>query len=160
MSKQVLEYVARSVTDNVREIEGALQKIALFNQMKPNGELTLEEIAHTLGKDAKSRREQIKLPQILKIISKEFDVTVKDIKGPRRTKDVALARQVAMFILREEFNYKLEQIANFLNRKDHTTVLHAVDKIKSKMMIQDGFHEQIARITTKIQEAASANDLD
>lgn len=151
---QVLEFIARTVVDNVRELEGALQKIALFNQMKPNGDLTLEEIAHSLGRDAQTKREQIKVPKVLKEVSKSFAVTVKDVKGPRRTKELALARQVAMYILREEFNYKLEEVAKFLNRQDHTTVLHAIDKIKSKMMVQDGFNQQVAQVISNIQEAA------
>src|SRR5690606_18161495 len=119
---------------NVRELEGALQKIALFNQMKPDGDLTLDEVAHMLGVDSKSKQKQVKVPRVLKEVSKSFGIMVKDIKGERRTKEVALARQVAMYILREELNYKLEQVADFVNRQDHTTVLHAIDKVKSKMM--------------------------
>lgn len=158
LSNQILEFVARSIPDNIRALEGALQKVSLFNQMKPEGELSMEEVAHCLGLDTKSRREKVKLPKILKEVSKAFNVTVKDIKGPRRTKELALARQVAMYILREEFNYKLEQIANFLNRKDHTTVLHAIDKIRSKMMIQDGFNQQVVNIITRINESSDGED--
>lgn len=158
LKQQILEFIAKAVNDNVRELEGALQKVALFNQMKPEGDLTLEEVAHTIGRDAKTRREQVKVPKVLKEVSRSFGVTVKDMKGPRRTKELALARQVAMYILREEFNYKLEEIAKFLNRQDHTTVLHAIDKIKSKMMIQEGFNSQVSHIITAIQEAAAVSD--
>ena len=84
-------------------------------------------------------------------MSKEFDVSVKDIKGNRRTADIALARQVAMFILRNEFEYKLERIANILKRKDHTTIMHGIDKIKSKMALSEGFTEQILRIKEAIR---------
>jgi len=155
---QAIEYIARSITDSVRELEGALQKVHLFNQMKPNGELTLEEIAHTIGKDVATKREQIKVPTVLKEVAKSFGVSVKELKGPRRTKELALGRQVAMYILREEFNYKLEEIAKFLNRQDHTTVLHAIDKVKNKMMVQDGFHRQVSQVTTTIQESAVVNE--
>lgn len=158
LKRSILEFVARSITENVRELEGALQKIALFNQIKPEGELTLEEVAHIIGKDDKSKKEQVKVPKILKIVAKNFAVSVKDIKGPRRTKDLALARQVCMYILREEFNYKLEEIAKFLGREDHTTVLHGVEKIKNKIMIQEGFSAQISRIIQEIND--SANILD
>jgi len=154
LKMQILEFLARNISDNVRELEGALQKVALFNQMKPNGDLTLEEVAHTIGKDSETKREQIKVPQVIKEVAKSFGVTVKDMKGPRRTKELALARQVAMYILREEFSYKLEEVAKHLNRTDHTTVLHAIDKIKSKMMIQDGFNSQVSKIITNIQDAA------
>jgi len=158
LNESILEFIARSITENVRELEGALQKIALFNQIKPDGELTLEEVAHLIGKDSKTKREQIKIPKVLKEVSKAMGVTVKDIKGPRRTKDVALARQVCMYILREEFGYKLEEIAKFLNREDHTTVIHAIDKVKSKMMLQDGFNSLISKIINSI--CNTDNDLD
>ncbi len=158
LNHKILEFIARAISENVRELEGALQKVSLFNQMKPNGDLTLEEVAHMLGKDAKSKREQIKVPKVLKEVGKSFSVTVKDMKGPRRTKEVALARQVAMYILREEFNYKLEQVASYLNRNDHTTVLHAIDKVKSKMMIQDDFNYQVNQIITNINDSAVVTD--
>lgn len=154
----ILEFIARTVNDNVRELEGALQKVALFNQMKPDGDLTLEEVAHTIGKDAKSKREQIKVPKVLKEVAKSFGVTVKDMKGPRRTKELALARQVAMYILREEFNYKLEEIAKYLNRQDHTTVIHAIDKVQSKMMIQEAFNRQVSQLITTINDSAAMTE--
>ncbi len=154
----ILEYLARNISDNVRELEGALQKVALFNQMKPNGDLTLEEVAHTIGKDSQTKRSQIKVPQVIREVAKSFGVTVKDLKGPRRTKELALARQVAMYILREEFSYKLEEVAKYLKRTDHTTVLHALDKIKSKMMIQDGFNSQVAQVITNIQDNAAVTE--
>lgn len=155
INKQTLEFIARTITDNVRAIEGAIQRISLFNQMKPDGHLSLEEVAHTLGVDAESKRHAIKVSTVLKEVAREFNVSVRDLKGPRRTKDVAIARQVAMFILREEHEYKLEDIARILNRKDHTTVIHAVDKVKSKTMIQDGFHAQVSRIISAINESNS-----
>jgi len=158
LKPQSLEFLARAITDNIRELEGALQKVTLYNQMKPNGELTLEEIAHAIGKDSKTKREQIKVPRVLKEVAKSFGILVKDLKGPRKTKDVALARQVAMYILREEYNYKLEEIAKFLNREDHTTVLHAIDKIKSKMMLQEGFSKQVGEIIRAVSESITVND--
>lgn len=158
LSLHIIEFIAKTVTDNVRELEGALQKVALFNSMKPDGELTLEEVAHTIGKDSRSKREQVKVPQILKGVSKSFNVSVKDIKGPRRTKEVALARQVAMYILREEYSYKLEEIAKFLNREDHTTVMHGIEKVKQKAMIQEGFNSQVSSLITSIQEAAAGGE--
>lgn len=160
LKNQVIEFIARSVNDNIRELEGALQKVALFNQLKPSGELTLEEVAHTIGKDSQARREKIKVPKVLKEISKNFGVSVKEIKGSGRTKEVALARQVAMFILREEFNYKLEEIAKFLNREDHTTVMHGIDKVKSKMLIEDGFNLQVAKTITAIHDSAAIGEED
>jgi chromosomal replication initiator protein len=145
----VLEMIAKLVTDNIRELEGALQKVGLYQSMF-GPEITEAEIAKIIGKDKKNRRDKVKIPQILKTISKEFNISVKDLKGPRRTADVAFARQVCMYFLREEFGYKLEQVARILERQDHTTVMHAVDKVKSKLMLDEGFKNQIDLIKENI----------
>ena len=149
VTQAIIEIIAKLVTDNIRELEGALQKISLYQSMFGT-EITLEEVAKIIGKDKKSRRDRIKVPQIIKVVAKEFNVTVKDLKGPRRTADLAFARQVCMYFLREEFGYKLEQVAKIMERQDHTTVMHAVDKIKSKMMIEEGFKNQLDMIKEAI----------
>jgi chromosomal replication initiator protein len=156
LSDRILDVIARGVSDNVRELEGALQKVALFNQMKPGNELTTEEVERIIGIDTNSRREKIRVPAILKKIGQEFGVTVKDLKQGGRTQDVAFARQVAMYVLREEFGYKLEEVAGFLGRKDHTTVLHGVDKIKARIMTTDPFKQQIVALIRDLQESPLA----
>jgi chromosomal replication initiator protein len=152
LSDRIMECIARSVIDNVRELEGALQKVALFNQMKPGGDLTLEEVEKIVGADTKSKQEKIKVPAILKTVGRSFGVTAKDIRGERRTKDVALARQVAMYVLRDEFGYKLEEVAKFVNRTDHTTVMHGVEKIKAKVLTSDGFKQVIVEVVRQLNE--------
>lgn len=150
---KTLEVIARGVEDNIRELEGALQKVALFNQIKPDGELSTEEVKRIIGSDSQSKREKVKVSTVIRFVSKSFGVSVKDIKGKRRTKEVALARQVAMYILREELDYNLEEVAKFVNRNDHTTVIHAVDKIKSMIMTDDGFKEQVVGVIKDMNEA-------
>ena len=107
-----------------------------------------------LGKDKRSKRQKVKVPMVIKKVAKEFKLTVKELKGSRRTEDIAFARQVAMFILREDFGFKLDQVAKYLERNDHTTVIHAVDKIKSKLMIDEGFKVQIDQLRESIMNEA------
>lgn len=149
-----IEILAEKIIDNIRELEGALQKIALFNNMQER-DLSREEILNIIGKNSKANQKKVKVPQIIKHVAHNLNVTVKDIKGPRRTKDVAFARQVCMYILREDFGYKLEDVARFLQRKDHTTVIHAVDKIKSKFIVDEGFKSQIEMIRQDLSSLES-----
>jgi chromosomal replication initiator protein len=149
LSAKVTEYIAKIIEDNIRELEGAVQKIALYQSMFGDN-ISYEEIEKMLGKDKRSRRQKIKVPLIIKKVAKEFKLTVKEIKGMRRTEEIAFARQVAMFILREDFGFKLDQVAKYLERNDHTTVIHAVDKIKSKMMIDEGFKMQMDQLRENI----------
>lgn len=150
LSRTVMEMLAREITENIRELEGALQKVSLFNQIKPGGELTLEEIARVIGFDSKTKREKVKIPDVIKAVAATYGIKAKDIKGPRRTKNIALARQVCMYILREEYSYKLEEIAQFLGRSDHTTVMHALDKVKSMALTTEGFKEQLQSIISEL----------
>ncbi len=150
LNSKIKEFIAREVVDNIRELEGALQKVTLYNSMV-EGELSIEEVQKILGRDAKTKREKIKVPEVLKRVAQEYEVSVKDLKSPKRSANIAFARQIAMYILREEFKYKLEKAATLLNRKDHTTVLHAVDKISSKMMVDEGFKEQVNLIISDLR---------
>lgn len=149
INPKVLEYIAKLVEDNVRELEGALQKVSLYQSMF-GPDITYEEVEKMLGRDKKSRRMKVKVPMILKQIAKEFNISVKDLKSQSRTSDFAFARQVAMFILREDFGFNLDKVAEYLDRKDHTTVMHAVNKIKSKLMIDEGFKIQMDQLRDNI----------
>lgn len=115
-------------------------------------DLSLDEVKHILGKDNQNKRKKVKAPQVIKQVAQEFNVSAKDIKGPRRTADLAFARQLCMYLLREDFGYKLEDVAGLLNRKDHTTVIHAVDKVKSRIMLDEGFKSQVGIIRERINE--------
>ena len=76
----------------------------------------------------------------------EFEVKISEIKSERRTKEIALARQICMYILREEYRYKLEAIATLLNRSDHTTIIHGVEKIREKIHQEPSFKIQLDKI--------------
>jgi chromosomal replication initiator protein len=141
------DFIAKAYADNIRELEGALHKVALYHSMR---ELSLEEVAKILGKDKKTKRSRVNIAKVIREVSKEFNITAKELKGPRRTAEIAFARQVCMYLLREDFDFKLEDVAKQLERKDHTTVMHAVDKIKSKMLVDEGFKNQIDLIRDNI----------
>jgi chromosomal replication initiator protein len=114
--------------------------------------LTQEEIAKQLGKDIESKRKALSNTEVIKRVAKEFEIKSSDIKGKRRTKDIALARQICMYIFREELDYKLEEIAGFVNRKDHTTIMHGIDKIKSMRMADESFREQLIQIIESLHQ--------
>lgn len=150
LSPKIIEFIAKNVTDNIRELEGALQKIILISSLQPNRELTLEEVAKQLGKDTISKRKSVSVAFVIKTVAKEFDLSATDLKGNRRTAEIALARQICMYILRQELNYKLEEIAGFLNRKDHTTIMHGIEKIGSKRLTDEAFRNQLLQLIETI----------
>ena len=97
---------------------------------KLQGEDTnVERIAKALQFDIDSKRRRMRPEKVIDAVCEVFDVTHKEIKGKSRAAYIALARQVIMYLLREELELPLEKVAREVNRKDHTTVLHACEKI-------------------------------
>lgn len=142
--KDILMFIAQNIENSVRELEGAINKVLTIAQI--NGRFpSMEEVAKMLQLDLDSKRRRVRPEDVINIVSEVFDVTPKEIKGTRRTAYVALARQVVMYLLRDELELPLEKVAAHVNRKDHTTVLHACDKVESLI-------EEDQRIKGKIEE--------
>lgn len=136
-----IDLIARNIDNSVRELEGSLNKVITL--MKLGEEPTFEDVARILQVDLDSKRKRITPQKVIKTVGNIFDVPISDIKGNRRTAYVALTRQVIMYILREELDLPLERVAREVNRKDHTTVLHACEKISQKIQTDSRFSEKI-----------------
>jgi chromosomal replication initiator protein len=138
-----LDLIATNIESNVRELEGALNKILSLTRL---GDLpTYDEAAKILQVDIESKRKRITPKKIIDTVSDIFEVKVSEIKGKRRTAYIALSRQVVMYILRTELELPLEKVAREVNRKDHTTVLHACDKIEGMIEEDSKFKEKVEK---------------
>jgi chromosomal replication initiator protein len=148
--REYLELIAKNIENNIRELEGALTKVvSLFKLgMTP----TYEDIGKLLQIDLESRRKKISPAKVMKCVSEIFDVKLADIKGTRRTAYVAQCRQIVMYILRNELAMPLERVAQEVNRKDHTTVLHACEKIEKLREKDSRFNEKIESCFKLIRE--------
>jgi chromosomal replication initiator protein len=140
---EYLDLIASNIESNVRELEGALNKIISLARL---GDLpTYEEAAKILQVDIESRRKKITPKKVIDTVSDVFEVKVAEIKGNRRTAYTALSRQVVMYILRTELELPLEKVAKQVNRKDHTTVLHACDKVEGMIKKDSNFKEKVEK---------------
>lgn len=145
LPENVLDFVAKSVESNIRELEGALLKIG--THVKLGGTIPDEkEIAKILEIDPESKRKRTSPREIISNVCEEFGVTVRDVRGKRRTADLVVPRQVCMYILRKELDLPLEQIARELNRGDHTTVIHAIERVEEKMEGDEEFEDMVKGI--------------
>ncbi|MDX9738746.1 MAG: chromosomal replication initiator protein DnaA [Candidatus Dojkabacteria bacterium] len=142
VADEYIELIAKNIESSVRELEGALNKVVTL--MKLGEKPTYEEVARILQVDIESKRLRITPQRVIKSVSTIFDVPISDIKGSRRTAYVALTRQVVMYLLRKELDLPLERVAKEVNRKDHTTVIHAYKQISEKM-------EKDSRLAEKIE---------
>lgn len=147
---EYLDLIAKNVENNIRELEGALTKVLSLFKLGMNP--TEEDVAKLLQIDLDSKRKKISPVKVMKGVSEVFDVKLADIKGSRRTAYVAQCRQIVMYILRNELGMPLERVAKEVNRKDHTTVLHACEKIQNLREKDSRFNEKMLSCFKLIRE--------
>jgi len=148
LTSDVTEYLANYVQTNIRELEGALNQLLAFCEMREL-EPTLDVTVSLLG-SGKSRPKHISPRQIIERTAKYFQIPMEDIMGPKRDKDIVVPRQIAMYILRSELHLSFPKIARELGRKDHTTAIHSIDKIEKESVIDNGVKTAIAKIKEKL----------
>lgn len=148
LEPDLVEYLATYAQTNIRELEGALNQLLAFCEMRglePN-----VTIATGLLGANKVRPKHVSAKQIIERTAKHFQVSVEDIMGPKRDKDIVVPRQVAMYILRSELHLSFPKIARELGRKDHTTAIHSVDKITKEAAFDTDIREAIADIKERL----------
>jgi len=148
LGPDVVEYLANLVQSNIRELEGALNRLIAFCEMRG---LTPDiDIATTFLGSIKGRPRHISAKQIIERCAKYFQVPLEDILGPRRDKDIVIPRQVAMYMLRSELHLSFPKIAVELGRKDHTTAMHSVEKIAREANYDSLIKEAIEEIRGRL----------
>ncbi|MHC4637836.1 MAG: chromosomal replication initiator protein DnaA [Planctomycetota bacterium] len=130
ISDEVAEYIAREVQANIRELEGALTTIYAV-AMTTEEPITLELAANALAGRIKSAVKHINITDITEVVTKHFDVRLADLQSKRRSQSITEPRQICMYLARNLTNHSLEEIGGHLGGRDHTTVMHACNKISS-----------------------------
>ena len=144
LSQEVVQYLANNIQTNIRELEGALNQLLAFCEMR-GLEPTLA-VASSLLSANKTRPKHLSAKQIIEFTAKHFQIPIEDIVGPKRDKDIVVPRQIAMYILRNELNLSFPKIAKELGRKDHTTAIHSVEKIDKESKLDPSVRMAIADI--------------
>ncbi len=141
-------FIAHRVRTSVRELEGALIRLMALASLDGRT-MTVDTAAHALA-DILPREEPPDHNRIIASCAAAFGVTAADIRGTRRTKQLALARQSAMYLMRTTLNLSLKEIGFLFGGKDHTTVLHAVNKIAQQRITDPGLADRIDRIARTV----------
>ncbi len=153
LPREILQFVAGAVQSNVRELEGALNRIVAFHNLN-HTQPSLESVRSLLGSLAQGQRRGGLTPkQVVATVAQFFDVTIDDLSGASRKKELVEPRQVAMFILREELHASFPAIGHELGGRDHTTAMHAVTKITSSLSVNDKLKQDIELIKQKLYGA-------
>lgn len=148
LDQEIVEYLANNFQTNIRELEGALNQLLAFCEMR-GLEPTLS-VASSLLKVNRPRPKHLSAKQIVERTARHFHVPVEDIIGPKRDKDIVVPRQVAMYMLRSELHLSFPKIAKELGRKDHTTAIHSVGKIDKESRLDPDLRLAISQIKDQL----------
>lgn len=148
LTPDVTEYLATNVQTNIRELEGALNQLLAFCEMRAL-EPTLT-VASSLLSSNRSRPKHISAKQIIERTARHFQITIEDLLGPKRDKDIVVPRQIAMYMLRSELHLSFPKIAHELGRKDHTTAIHSVEKIEKESRLDADIRAAINELKERL----------
>ena len=149
LSGDVALFIAHNVTNNVRELEGALAKILAFGRL--TGHPITISLAEEVLQDLVRRVERrVGIPEILRETCRYFGVTEDQVRGPRRTSQLTRPRQVSMFLSRSHTRHSLGEIGSHFGHRDHTTVMHSIEKISCLMESDPSIREAVSVIRERL----------
>ncbi len=150
IDEDIINLISENVKSNIRELEGVLTKIVATENIL-NKKLNKDEVSKLIGIHIKKRNRILKPKDIIITVCEKFGISQREIIGTKRTNRIVLPRQIAMYMLRKDLNLPLMEVANILKRKDHTTVLHAVDKIEKLIENDMYLKEEISDIRGSLE---------
>lgn len=149
LKQDTLEYLATNIKTNIRELEGALNQLLAYAEMR-GVEPDISTAEGLLGNIRHSRPQHITSKQIIDKTAKHFQIEINELCGDKRDKYIVVPRQIAMYLLRSELHLSFPKIATELGRKDHTTAIHSVEKIEKAIKLDFVIREQVASIRERL----------
>jgi len=146
---KVLSYIASNIQKNIRELEGALNRLIAYCELN-NQEPDLETAENVLETFITSFRKKINTEEVIKEVALFYNLDKEQLLEKRRHKEIVLPRQIAMYLMREEINQPYTRIAEIFGGKDHTTVIHAYEKIKKLIQKNKSLQQEIDLIKQKL----------
>jgi len=146
ITSDVIEFIARKVVSNIRELEGALNRIVAYASMGAMP-ISIELAQAVLSNVLYNPKKRLVTPErIAQAVSNYYGVPMDALQGQKREKSIVVPRQIAMFLMREETDVSLLRIGAELGGRDHSTVLHACDKINREMQVNDEMRREVAAV--------------
>ena len=149
LDKEVINYIATNMGDNIREIESAIINLNAYARLMRQ-EITLEFAKNILRDQIKEKRENINLENIVEIVSKELNVKPSEMKSKSRSKNIVEARRIVIYLAKNLTPNSMPQIAQFFNMKDHSAVSHSIKKINELIETNEYFKVRVEELKNKI----------
>jgi len=148
LEDNIAAYIAENVTENIRQLEGTVKKILAYRELIVDADINIDLVERITKEIIRGDREYTP-EMIIEKVAAYYSISVDEIKGSSRQKNTALARQIAMYLIRKLINMPLADIGEVMGGKDHSTVMHSIKKIESAMTTPD-FADIIRDITANI----------
>ena len=148
LSPEIIDYIAVSVDGNIRELEGALNSLMCQAELKGK-DLSITDIKNTIKGNAKPKK-AVSVMDVVKIVAGFYNIEEDSLCKKTRQKEVVKPRQLAMYILREDFNISYPTIGSKMGGRDHTTVIHSYEKIKNELKMNTVLAEELSQIRSMI----------
>ena len=150
ISEEIFDYIASNIKSNIRELEGAFNKVIAYSKLN-KVDITLDIVIETL-KDliSPNKVKQITPDLIINVVAEHYGVKPEDIKSPRRNSEFVLPRQVYMYVASKLTVESQQNIGKYINKKDHTTVIHGINKISSKLETDEELRNNVEIIMKKL----------
>ncbi len=145
---EILQIIARRVQSNIRELEGALNRILAFADL--SGSSLTPNLVEVALADLLPQRGDVEPQKVVDLVAKYFNLSPEKLLSPDRSREVALPRQIAMYLLREDVNISLPRIGEALGGRDHTTVMHAIKTITDKIERDDQLRRRVNNIRQQL----------
>jgi chromosomal replication initiator protein len=149
ISEDVISYIANSVTSNIRELEGSLIRLLAYASLRGE-EIKLETARNVLSATFGTNRTQVSVEAIKKRVAESFGVAIEMLSAKKKTQNIALARQVAMYLCRTITKNSLKGIGDAFGGRDHSTVIHACNLIEKMMNENPDFDHRLRTLTRTI----------
>lgn len=151
ISDETIAYIAKQVSSNVRELEGTLVRVQAYSAIKRR-DITTELAMEALDGLKINRRTDITASKIQHKVADFYEITPADLIGKRRSKTIVVPRQIAMYLCRELTSDSLPRIGQEFGGKDHTTVMHAINRIQEEMEGSQRLRDEINQLKNKIKD--------
>jgi chromosomal replication initiator protein len=150
LADEVLEFIARNCRSNVRELEGAVIKLLAYSSLTRR-EVTIDLAREALGGVLSGGETPEITPSLIRErVAQLFGVSVEALSSKKRTKEVTMPRQVAMYLIRELLDLPLVEIGKLFGGRDHSTVIHSIQKVEEDLAADDGFHARVQALRAEL----------
>lgn len=144
LPNEVIEFLAQTVTGNIRELEGVINTLACHSQLKGK-EVTISDVKNYIKNSAKPKR-MVAVKDVVRVISDFYNIEEESVYEKTRRKEIIKPRQIIMYVLREDFNISYPAIGQKLGGRDHTTVIHSCEKVKEDIKQDPSLLQEINQI--------------